>query len=376
MDHHIINRKSNDRQDTVKNRTTSMRLGTTFAALGVVFLLTACAGIGEQAVETEKVDSQSSPDLELAKQEGTLTIWYSEQEKPMVSYINAFSEATGIQAEGVRIDSGDIFRKFETEKRVGAPSVDVFMSADLAVANRLQEDGYLENYISPETENFSEQFKSDPEGWWTSFYLAVEAVGYDPKQTDPSEAPTTYEDLLDPKWKGRLAFQDAAAGSQYLWWYLVKDVVSEDYFEKLATQDATAYPSSTAIVQELRNGNALVAGKFSDFQFTVAEKDGAPLGAVYPEAGVPAGPHGISLVKATQRPNAAKAFIDYTLSKEGQTKYNSIAGSRSARSDVVLDGVTDLSSKKLLVVSREDFEDFASKERAEEFQQVWRSVVG
>lgn len=349
--------------------------GAVGVGIGASSILSACGDSSGQSGPVPK-DTGGPPDMAAAKDEGTVVVWYSEQEKPMTTYINKFTEATGISAEGVRVASSDQIRKLEDAKRAGKSTVDVIMTADPGVAHRLQSEGYLKRYVSEEMDAYPAQFKSDEVGWWTAFYLAVEAIGYEPDHVTTEGAPQTYLDLLSPEWKDRLAFQDSTAGSQYLWWYVLKDKLPGDYFEKLKLQNPAGFPSSTAIVQALRSGNILVAGKFSDFQFAVAERDGQPLGSVYPEMGVVAGPHGISLLEASRRPNAGKAFLDYTISADGQKEYNTVAGSRSARPGVSIEGVQSLGNQKLLTLDPKNFEDFASAERSAEFQQVWRSVVG
>lgn len=95
---------------------------------------------------------------------------------------------------------------------------------------------------------------------------------------------------------------------------------------------------------------------------------------IYPVEGTPTSSQVSGILSTTKRPNAAKAYIDFILSKEGQEIWNRIQGSHSARRDVVIPDVPDLKNIKILVAK--DFKDFTSRQRRTEFNNLWNKVIG
>jgi ABC-type Fe3+ transport system substrate-binding protein len=64
---------------------------------------------------------------------------------------------------------------------------------------------------------------------------------YNPRFVDQAAAPKTWADLLDARWAGQIGFQNSSAGSQYGWWYVLKDVLPAEFWTKLAQQKPRAY---------------------------------------------------------------------------------------------------------------------------------------
>jgi iron(III) transport system substrate-binding protein len=83
---------------------------------------------------------------------------------------------------------------------------------------------------------------------------------YDPALRQEEEAPKTWTDLLDPRWSGQIGFQNASAGTSYAFWFVMKDILPADFFEKLTAQKPRAYSSSTQIQQDIERGNLKIGG--------------------------------------------------------------------------------------------------------------------
>ena len=197
---------------------------------------------------------------------------------------------------------------------------------------------------------------------------------YDPAHVNPADAPKNWLDLLDPKWKGQIGFQNASAGNMYAFWYLIKDRLPADYWDRLAEQEPRAYESSTQILADMRNGDLLVGGAMSLLQYVKAQRAHAPLNAVFPPEGTTSTTEVITILKDSKRPNASRMFVDYLLSEEGQKFWSEIHGTAPARQGVHIDELPDLTSHKILVPT--DMEDYSSKENHVEFVRVWNKVTG
>lgn len=339
---------------------------------------TVLAGFGALAAASLPLGVRSAaaaePDLAAARKEGTLVVWHSDQEADVVNFLKAFTERTGIPAVQQRILPGVAMPKLQAEMRAGSSDVDIYMNADPGLMDLLREREQLLRYESPELVAFAPEFKSTPAGYWTTYCINLGALMYDTRYVKPADAPKTWMDLLDPRWKDQIGFQNAAAGTQYGWWYALRSVLPPQFWTGLATQKPRAYASSTQILSALQNGSMKIGGKVSAYQYVKAAREKQSIAVVYPPEGTPATNHVVGIISATKRPNAAKTYIDFLLSKEGQAVFNDIQGSPSARKDVTIPGVASLSDIKVLVP--ENFEDFKSTARHAEFVAQWNKITG
>jgi iron(III) transport system substrate-binding protein len=320
------------------------------------------------AAEADKAD------LEAARKEGSLLLLHGDQEPDVVKFLQVFTEKTGIPARQQRLLPGTALPKLEAEIKAGRSDTDVYWCSDIGLLEDMRNKGQLLRYESPEIAAYGKGFHSEPPGFWTAYVQITQPMMFSAKYVKPEEGPKTWMDLLNPKWKGQIGFQNSAAGSQYTWWYILKDVLPADYWDRLLAQQPRIFASSTQIMTEIQNGNLLIGGKVSDFQYVKAKHDGSPVEIVYPPEGTPTLIQGISIIAGTKRPNAAKAFVDFVLSKEGQTQWNTIQGSASPRSDVTVEGIPQIKTAKLIPVR--DMADYQSREQHAKFVALWNKMSG
>jgi iron(III) transport system substrate-binding protein len=311
--------------------------------------------------------------LEKARAQG-LVVWHGDQEEDVVKFLGKFVEATGIPTKQFRLLPGAALPRLQAELRMNRSDADVYLCADPGLMDQLRVQGHLMKYDSPELAAYNSQFKSSPEGYWATYYLYFGPMMYSPRYVEEGTAPRTWLDLLDPRWAGQIGFQNSSAGSQYGWWYVLKDVLPKDYWVKLANQKPRAYASSTQIVNDIHSGKLKIGGKVNAFQYVKAVRQGLPAKAVFPPEGTPAGNAAVGVIAATKRPEAAMIFMDYFLSREGQFAFNDIQGSPSARPDVVIRDVPAMSDIK--IVLPQDFADYQSSARHAEFVALWNKMMG
>lgn len=329
--------------------------------------------VGEAA---SPVAGAGGADLEAARLEGKVVIWHPDQEADVVKFLNGFEEKFSIKTEYLRALPGVAIPKLEAELKAGVSELDVLWMSDVGIMIDLQRQGRLMQYVSPEMQAYAPQYKSNPEGYWTTYYVNVGPMMYSPSFTKKEEAPKTWSDLLDPKWKGQLGMRPSSAGTMYAWWYLLQEygIAGPDFFEKLAANQPRAYESSTQQLQQISNGGIKIGVPMSIFQYTKAVRSGTPLEMVLPPEGTPSSIQVVGIMATVRRPNAAKLFIDYFLSEEGQRAWNNIQGSYSARPGVTIKELPPFDSIKTLVPK--DLAAYASKEKHEEFVKVWDRVTG
>ena len=313
-------------------------------------------------------------DYDKARSEGPVRLWYSDQEPDVVEYIKVYTEKTGLPVQQLRLATGAALPKLKAELKTGNVSVDVFNCTDDGLFDQLREEGLLLKYETPAIAAYGKDYRSAEPGYWTTFYINVGPMAYDTRYVSEADAPKVWEDLLDPRWQKQIGVQVASAGSQYAWWYNLKEVVAPDFWDKLAMQRPRSYATSNQMMNDVNSGSLKIGAKVSIFQYTKAVRAKTPLKIVLPVAGTPASNAVTGIVAASPRPNAAKAFVHFLLSREGQQAWNDIQGSLSARTDVKVAELPSLTETKILVPK--DFQDYRSAKQHKEFEKIWNKVVG
>jgi len=213
-----------------------------------------------------------------------------------------------------RAGSGALVNKIFTEASVGRSSWDV-MGGGVEKVSRTTERKLFASYRSSETQMIAHELV-DKEGYWTAYYVTVYVLGWNTKLVKAEDVPRTYEALLNPKWKGLLLLDSEAysmlTGLKRIWG---RDKAIA-YFKRLAAQEPVVKRGNTERVQLLAAGEyPLIIGYSSGIQRMISM--GAPIDWVALEPAVTqAAP--IRVGAKAPHPNAARLFVDFLLSKEGQ----------------------------------------------------------
>jgi ABC-type Fe3+ transport system substrate-binding protein len=263
-------------------------------------------------------ESQSPEIIAGAKKEGKFLLYTSLTLQEIDEVAGPFTKKYPfLKLESFRGNALQLLQKITTEARAGRPQVDVAQFNSFE-AWQLQRLGLLQSYKSPEAQKFPDNYK-DPDGYWTTLYTNYLVLGYNPTMVAAADVPKKWDDLLHPRWKGdKFALdRDNAVwyGGLALYWGKEK---AGKFMRALADQQ----PS-------MRKGHTLIANLMSSGEF--------PLGLVYahrveemkakgmktidwvPLEPIVATPIVIGIAKNAPHPNAAKLFVDFFLSKEGQT---------------------------------------------------------
>jgi len=330
-------------------------------------------GLGGRAAHAA-APKAGGADVEAAKREGKLVFWHTDMQAGVTKLANMFTEKYGIKTDSERLLPGKALPKFEVGQKSGTLELDLWWLSDAGIMDEQQKKGRLLQYVSPEMAAYGPEYKSRPEGYWTAYLVDAPTMMYSPRFVKKEEAPKTWVDLLDPKWKGQLGCKPSSSGSQYAWWYLLREVVPADYFERLAKNQPRPYDATDQLMDDLQRGEIKVGICVSVFQYVQALQAKQPVELVLPPEGTPGSVEVLGIVAGTKRPNAAKLFIDYFLSEEGQRAWTGLYGSYSARKDCSNKDLPSLTGKKLL--QPKDMVDYGSAARHQEFARVWNQVTG
>ncbi len=194
----------------------------------------------------------------------------------------------------------------------------------------LLDAGLLQPYQSPELA----EIRSDaiePGRHWAIDYESYVSLGYNTKLVSDAEAPKTLDDLLDPKWKGRMAV--AGTSGQANWIGAVLRQKDESFLRRFAQQQVRIYAMlGRAVANFIVSGEVALSPTIFSSHIAASRATGASV-AWRALGGVYANTDGVTLAHEAPHPDAAMLYIDFVLSREGQTLFKKL-GSASARKDV------------------------------------------
>lgn len=310
-------------------------------------------------VQANAALSQANPDpklIEAAKKEGELvyytTMTLSQSKKVMDKFQKKFPF---IKVELFRTGGGPLLNKILTEARGGRHAWDV-LSGRGEMVLPLMENQFLASYRSPESKKIGDDLV-DKEGYWTAYYVNPYVLGYNTNLVKKEEVPKTYEQLLDPKWKGKKISVDTEAfgllSGLIRAWGKEKAV---SYFKRLAAQDPVPMRGNTNRVQLTMAGEfPLIVAYAPTIQRETSK--GAPIDWV-PLEPVAVQVNPIMFAAKAPHPSAAKLFVDFALSEEGQKM---LVGFRRipVREDVDADPPRLFRGYKRIVEHPEEYKNFS-----------------
>lgn len=277
-----------------------------------VFLLTVAGSTGYGG----EADPRSAALIEGAKKEGKMVFYTSVETEFARALTSAFeAKHAFLKTDIFRSTHDKIFSRMNVERQTGTYTADVVSVGEFETYH-MQKKGFIAPYKSPFATAYPDGFK-DPNGYWTDLYDNLIVTAYNTTRVKREELPKRWEDLLHPRWKGRMVLDQ----NEDRWFanmlYLMGEKKGMEFMQALAKQDV-AIRGGRSLVTQL-----LSAGEF-DLQIVaywyrphLMKKQGAPVDWIGLEPAIIA-LHPISIVEKTPHPNAARLFIDFALSDEGQ----------------------------------------------------------
>ncbi|MGH7848505.1 MAG: ABC transporter substrate-binding protein [Candidatus Binatia bacterium] len=259
----------------------------------------------------------ASPEvIEGAKKEGTLMLYTSMNTPDVNGVFGAFKKKYPfLSPKNYTTRSAALLQRILTEAQAGRHTADV-IQGNIFTVYVLAQKGIMAKYISPEVAGIPMDFR-DPEGRWTAVYQQLNVIGYNSKLVNPKEAPRNYEDLLNPKWKGKMGLDD----KQYVWFDGLLKVMGKEkgmaFMKKLATQDIHFRSGQTLLADLVAAGEFGILINTRPDNMVDLKKKGAPTEWVAPNpTTVNLLPIGVAA--RAPHPNAARLFVDFMISEEGQ----------------------------------------------------------
>ena len=278
-----------------------------------------------------------------------------------VPLFEEFTKETGAKVEFLSMSSGEVISRTKAE---GKPMADLWFGGGLDAFMAAKDDGLLENYQSEMTDKLPEEYK-DKDGFYFSKGLTV--VGFllndSILEEKGLEAPKSWKDLADPKYKGEIIMSNPAiSGTNYAALKGLLDLYGEeegwDLFSKI-NDNIDFYSKRGKDPQEKTAQGEFAIGiiPVDKMAFDTAKDNN--LTVVYPEDGIAWVPEGVAIFKDSENADVAKAFVDFMLGEKAQGMIAEIDGKDS--NQLIVSGIEglDLGLPKDKLI-KEDLSTFGS----------------
>jgi iron(III) transport system substrate-binding protein len=274
--------------------------------------------------------------IEAANKEGKV-VWYTSIDLPVAEKIAKSFEARypGIAVRVERSGAERVFQRIAQEQASNIRAVDVANSSDAAHFIAWKRDGWLSAYVPEDVARFFPLEHRDADGTFATCRVTLSVIGYNTDLVRPEDAPKSFADLLDPKWKGKIvkAHPGYSGGAMTATYQTARDL-GWTFYEKLAQQNVMQVQSATDPPKKLALGERAVMSDGAEYVLVLLKESGQPVAPVYAAEGSPliVGPNGI--FKNAPNPNAARLFQSYSFSGEMQQLIVDIGGLRSMHPQV------------------------------------------
>lgn len=296
---------------------------------------------------------QSGPETAPMPAVPDLVLYTAQEEEIYEPIIKEFEERTNLMVKVERGSSEEMTGRLEDEEE--RPDWDVVFGVGIETLEQSKE--HWQVYKSPEAAFITESFQCE-DNRWTSFSALPLVIMYNTNVVTYRELPVGWNSLLEPRWKGRIAFMDPRRSDVYSAALVTAVHTWEkrgDYLEQF--MENLEYGTLNSM-QEVNAG--ILDGRYS-LGVTMEESaqallsEGADVDYIYPQEGTTALPDGTAIVKGCSNPDAARQFLDFTVSRDTQRILVSDLNRRSVRSDVPpLPGLSPIGRLPLIEMDLEE----------------------
>jgi iron(III) transport system substrate-binding protein len=304
--------------------------------------------------------------VEGAKKEGAVS-WYTSmslvESKPIAEEFEKaypFVKVSVFRASGENVQNRAI-----TETRAGHWEFDV---ASLSEIGTLIENKLIGQYVSAEIANYINELR-DPQQRWSAVYLNYYAPGYNTRMVAEKDAPKHWEDLLEPKWKGKISIDR----EEYPWYVTLLAAWGKEktdrYMRALAKQDVQ-WRKGHSLIAQLMTAGEFPLGIIYAHRVESDKKKGAPLEWVNTVDPIVASVHSAGLSAKPSHSNAAKLFIDFMLGKRAQELFRSLNRVPARRDVEPLSAKMDQTKLKLRIVPQDTAKHY------DEYVKEFRAIFG
>ena len=249
----------------------------------------------------------------------TLTV-YSPHGKDLLQYFEQSFESANptIDVQWVDMGSQEVIDRLRAEK--ANPQADLWFGAPAEIFERATKEGLLEPFAPSWAAAIPPEAK-DAANHWFGTYLTPEVIAYNDQAISAADAPKDWDDVLDPKWKGKVVIRDPIASGTMR--AIFGAIIAREYartgsaeagYEWLRRLDANTKEytlNPTLLYQKLGRQEGLITLYNMPDIATLKQRLNIPVNYVIPAGGTPLLVDAIALVKGAKHPDAARAFYEF-----------------------------------------------------------------
>ncbi|MDR3538360.1 MAG: extracellular solute-binding protein [Acetobacteraceae bacterium] len=268
-----------------------------------------------------------SPDLvTAANKEGQIILYTAAFPEVMQDVITAFNKSfPSITVRMVRASGGQLITRVQSEAAAGKLEADVLDHSDRGQTKTIED--LFADYAPPNAADYMPATLVSPKLWPT--ITPAWAIAWNPEVV--KNPPRTWMELCKPEYGDGQIGQVIAPSGGTTWTRIMfeRQVLGEDYWAKQAATKPKLYPSGAPLSDAVVRGEVGIAPLILNIVYPKILA-GAPIDAAYPPEGVPIVPYGSGILKTAKHPNAARLWMDWNLSEEGQALSITTQGNMTA----------------------------------------------
>lgn len=249
-----------------------------------------------------------------ANKEGQLVLYTASLTEVMQETINVFNKSfPGVRVNMVRASGGQLITRIKSEAAAGKLEADVIDHSDRGQSKGIED--LFADYAPPNASEYLPETLASPKLWPTT--TPAWCIAWNPAVVD--NPPKSWMDLCKPEYGDGKIGQVIGPSGGTTWTRIMfeRQVLGEDYWAKQAATKPKLYPSNAPLCDAVVRGEVAIGPLLVSIVYP-KKKDGAPIDFVYAPEGVPITPYGSGIAKTAKHPNAARLWMDWNLSDDGQ----------------------------------------------------------
>jgi iron(III) transport system substrate-binding protein len=286
----------------------------TLTFMFILLLLAACSS-NTETTGTENIENESEEQTTI---EGNLSFYTSQPDEDAQKLVDSFTEKyPDVKIEIFRSGTEEVVSKILAENKAGEVQADVLLVADAVTYENLKSEDLLLSYKSEEANEIPESFV-DKDGMYTGTKVMATVLAVNTEKV--KELPDSWNVLASEAAKGQAVMPSplySGAAAYNLGVFTRNSEFNWDFYEGLKKNEVMITEGNGAVQQAVAAGEKSY-GMIVDYLVARAKSDGSPIDLIYPKEGVPVITEPIAIMKNTKNEAAAKAFVDFVLSEEGQ----------------------------------------------------------
>jgi iron(III) transport system substrate-binding protein len=285
-----------------------------FVLLAIIAALlpTASAAPPPTAVTQQLIDA--------ANQEGKV-IFYTSMELQTAEKVGEAFEAAypGIAVQVERNGCERLVQRLAQERSSKLRVADAIECSDISPLLYWKSQGWLAPFLPVDVADKWPADQRDPDGYFAAERFTLSPIAYNTKLVKPEDAPRSFADLLDKKWTDKIVkARPGYSGTIMTVTFELSRYLGWEYLKKLGQQRVMQVQSGTDPPKKVAQGERPIAADGDEY-FTLQIRDqGGPIEPVYPTEGTPSIPSGAGVIVDAPHPNAARLFVSWLFSRDGQ----------------------------------------------------------